>query len=181
MGASQAVTSSGQTTARLQNNTHTARLLDAMLLMMVHTGDTHLITSQATTQSVQSASSVPTDMHSMEEVGQLVLKLSQAGKTGDVFKLFAKHVSDIVPGLTHLRCAKRFVPRMARTVHLSAADLTLAHRMPLAVAVHLQCLAVTHCQAKSHRHKRQQKQTNWQAPTACKAGLATARWQQEAE
>ena len=43
------------------------------------------------------------DMHSMEEVGQLVMKMSQAGQHGDTFKLFAEHVAGLVPGLTHIR------------------------------------------------------------------------------
>ncbi|KAL0023379.1 hypothetical protein WJX79_000175 [Trebouxia sp. C0005] len=42
------------------------------------------------------------DVHSMEEVGQLVIKMSQAGQQGDVFKLFAEHVTELVPGLTHI-------------------------------------------------------------------------------
>ena len=46
------------------------------------------------------------DVHSMEEVGQLVMKMSQAGHRGDIFKLFAEHVSELVPGLTHIRYAR---------------------------------------------------------------------------
>lgn len=64
-----------------------------------------LLTLQAASESAQSAGSLSSDMHSMKEVGQLVLKLSQAGKDGNMFKLFAKHVSELVPELTHLRCA----------------------------------------------------------------------------
>ena len=43
------------------------------------------------------------DTHSMEEVGQLVMRMSQAGQHGDIFKLFAEHVDKLVPGLTHIR------------------------------------------------------------------------------
>ena len=43
------------------------------------------------------------DMQSMEEVGQLVMKMSQACQHGDIFKIFAEHVAQIVPGLTHIR------------------------------------------------------------------------------
>ncbi|DBA75798.1 hypothetical protein WJX77_002902 [Trebouxia sp. C0004] len=42
------------------------------------------------------------DVHSMEEVGQLVMKMSKAGQQGDIFKLFAEHVTELVPGLTHI-------------------------------------------------------------------------------
>ena len=64
-----------------------------------------LLTMQAASESAQSSGSLSSDMHGMKEVGQLVLKLSQAGKDGNIFKLFAKHVSELVPELTHLRCA----------------------------------------------------------------------------
>lgn len=50
---------------------------------------------------------VPGEAQSLEEVGQLVLQLSQAGKDGDVMKLFAKHVSELVPGFTGVRYLKR--------------------------------------------------------------------------
>lgn len=42
------------------------------------------------------------DVHSMEEVGQLVMKMSQAGQQGDIFKLFAEHITELIPGLTHI-------------------------------------------------------------------------------
>ena len=45
------------------------------------------------------------NMQSMEEVGQLVMNMSQAGQHGDMFKIFAEHVTQLVPGLTHIRCA----------------------------------------------------------------------------
>ena len=41
----------------------------------------------------------------MEEVGQLVMKMSQAGQQGDIFKLFAEHITELIPGLTHIRYA----------------------------------------------------------------------------
>ncbi|KAL3144765.1 hypothetical protein ABBQ38_001880 [Trebouxia sp. C0009 RCD-2024] len=41
-------------------------------------------------------------MQSMEEVGQLVIKMSQACQHGDIFKIFAEQVTLIVPGLTHI-------------------------------------------------------------------------------
>lgn len=58
---------------------------------------------------IQSRGLLP-NMQSMEEVGQLVMKMSQAGQHGDIFKLFAQHVTQLVPGLTHIRYHCPYAP-----------------------------------------------------------------------
>ena len=77
----------------------------------------HAMPLQAATASIQSVSSLTLDTHSTQEVGQLVLKLSQASKQGDIFRLFAKHVAELVPGLTHLRSANMLHLYRAHTVN----------------------------------------------------------------
>ena len=53
------------------------------------------------------------NMQSMEEVGHLVMKMSQAGQNGDIFKIFAEHVTQLVPGLTHIRYSSCQQQRLA--------------------------------------------------------------------
>ena len=79
--------------------TELARLASCLWLQFT-SGDQHTATGLPS----KAAAGLLSDMSSMEGVGHLVLRVSQAGQHGDMFKLFAEHVMELVPDLTHIRC-----------------------------------------------------------------------------
>ena len=85
--------------------------------------------------------------HDMEEIGHLVLKLSQSGKDGDLFKQFAEHVSQVVPGLTHLRYPVYKQACGSQILHLLDSSVT-ALTANCAMLVVMQCYPVAWCKAE---------------------------------